>query len=227
MKRSGSVQQRRSDGGTPAPPKHPKPLLLAEDGCFRQGDRRHPWGPGRQRSTSATPSSNRASPRSSRDGNWTTVGESAATKPGEFNTLHSIADAQGRTHVGDRFNRRIQVFAGGEGNFPCAPSRSTPPDPKTRPVINMVNPEARAVTFGAGRAVGGVITPSPNQGSLRLRRLPLAHFQAHARRQACQNLTVSAGRQSRAVRVDPSRDCLPFRSRTLGGRKLLFGRGSS
>lgn len=36
---------------------------------------------------------------------------SRGTAPGEFNTLHSIAtDAQGNVYVGDRGNRRIQVF---------------------------------------------------------------------------------------------------------------------
>ena len=36
---------------------------------------------------------------------------SRGTAPGQFNTLHSIAtDAQGNVYVGDRTNRRIQVF---------------------------------------------------------------------------------------------------------------------
>jgi 6-bladed beta-propeller len=36
---------------------------------------------------------------------------SSGTGPGQFNTLHSIAtDAQGNVYVGDRGNRRIQVF---------------------------------------------------------------------------------------------------------------------
>jgi DNA-binding beta-propeller fold protein YncE len=37
--------------------------------------------------------------------------------PGEFNLVHTIAaDAQGNIYVGDRTNRRIQVFDG-DGNF--------------------------------------------------------------------------------------------------------------
>jgi hypothetical protein len=39
------------------------------------------------------------------------------TAPGQFNTLHTIAvDAQGNVYVGDRGNRRIQVFDN-DGNF--------------------------------------------------------------------------------------------------------------
>ena len=39
------------------------------------------------------------------------------TAPGEFHTPHSIAaDAQGNVYVGDRENRRIQVFDA-DGNF--------------------------------------------------------------------------------------------------------------
>ncbi|HEY7190297.1 MAG TPA: 6-bladed beta-propeller, partial [Vicinamibacterales bacterium] len=42
---------------------------------------------------------------------------SAGTGPGQFNTLHSIAtDAAGNVYVGDRGNRRIQVFDN-NGNF--------------------------------------------------------------------------------------------------------------
>jgi len=42
---------------------------------------------------------------------------SQGTEPGQFRTLHSIAtDAQGNVYVGDRGNRRIQVFDN-DGNF--------------------------------------------------------------------------------------------------------------
>ena len=41
----------------------------------------------------------------------------SGTAPGQFNLLHTIAtDAQGNVYVGDRSNRRIQVFDN-DGNF--------------------------------------------------------------------------------------------------------------
>jgi len=52
-----------------------------------------------------------------RNGRFLASWGSRGTGPGEFNTLHSIAtDAQGNVYVGDRTNRRIQVFDG-NGTF--------------------------------------------------------------------------------------------------------------
>jgi hypothetical protein len=46
-----------------------------------------------------------------RNGRFITTWGSRGTAPGQFNTLHSIAvDAAGNVYVGDRGNRRIQVF---------------------------------------------------------------------------------------------------------------------
>jgi len=55
-----------------------------------------------------------------RNGKFIKSWGSFGTEPGQFNTLHSIAvDAQGNVYVGDRGNRRIQVFDN-EGNFKTA-----------------------------------------------------------------------------------------------------------
>jgi DNA-binding beta-propeller fold protein YncE len=52
-----------------------------------------------------------------KDGNWVTAWGQKGTAPGEFNTLHSIAtDDRGNVYVGDRGNKRIQVFDG-NGKF--------------------------------------------------------------------------------------------------------------
>ena len=52
-----------------------------------------------------------------KDGNWVKAWGRRGAAPGEFHTPHSIAaDAQGNVYVGDRENRRIQVFDA-EGNF--------------------------------------------------------------------------------------------------------------
>jgi hypothetical protein len=52
-----------------------------------------------------------------KDGNWIKSWGKRGTEPGEFHTPHSIAiDASGKVYVGDRENRRIQVFDG-DGTF--------------------------------------------------------------------------------------------------------------
>ena len=52
-----------------------------------------------------------------RNGKFIKSWGSFGADPGQFNTLHSIAvDAQGNVYVGDRGNRRIQVFDN-DGNF--------------------------------------------------------------------------------------------------------------
>ena len=50
-------------------------------------------------------------------GRWVKTWGERGTGPGQFNILHTIAsDAKGNVYVGDRSNRRIQVFDG-EGTF--------------------------------------------------------------------------------------------------------------
>ena len=45
------------------------------------------------------------------EGRWITTWGERGTQPGQFNILHTIAsDAKGNIYVGDRTNRRIQVF---------------------------------------------------------------------------------------------------------------------
>src|SRR5439155_11244865 len=52
-----------------------------------------------------------------KNGRWVKTWGDRGTEPGQFNILHTIAnDAQGNIYVGDRTNRRIQVFDG-EGKF--------------------------------------------------------------------------------------------------------------
>jgi sugar lactone lactonase YvrE len=52
-----------------------------------------------------------------KDGNWIKSWGQRGTAPGEFHTPHSIAtDASGNVYVGDRENKRIQVFDG-DGKF--------------------------------------------------------------------------------------------------------------
>lgn len=61
-----------------------------------------------------------------KNGDWVKSWGERGTETGQFNTPHTIAaDAKGNIYVGDRGNRRIQVFDS-DGNH-CARSRSTCP----------------------------------------------------------------------------------------------------
>jgi DNA-binding beta-propeller fold protein YncE len=52
-----------------------------------------------------------------KNGRWVKTWGDRGTEPGQFNTPHTIAnDARGNIYVGDRGNRRIQVFDS-DGNF--------------------------------------------------------------------------------------------------------------
>ena len=52
-----------------------------------------------------------------RNGRWVKTWGTRGSEPGQFNILHTIAnDAKGNVYVGDRTNRRIQVFDG-DGNL--------------------------------------------------------------------------------------------------------------
>ncbi len=52
-----------------------------------------------------------------KNGRWVKTWGERGTEPGQFNTVHTIAnDAKGNIYVGDRSNRRIQVFDP-DGNF--------------------------------------------------------------------------------------------------------------
>ncbi len=60
------------------------------------------------------------------------MGRARATGPGQFSTPHTIAvDRNDNVYVGDRANRRIQVFDT-EGKFLRMFTIDVPPDPATR-----------------------------------------------------------------------------------------------
>jgi len=103
----------------------------------------------------------------SKDGDWIKSWGKHGNGPGEFNLLHTIAsDAQNNIYVGDRNNRRIQVFDT-DGNFKREIRIDVPPPPDARPAIgNMPNltdylKTGGTMTPGAPWAI--CITPGPNQ----------------------------------------------------------------
>src|SRR5689334_17825613 len=102
-----------------------------------------------------------------RDGNWVKSWGEKGKGPGQFDLVHTIAaDAQGNIYVGDRNNRRIQVFDG-EGTLKREIKVDVPFDPAARtaignkPDLSTYLKTGGSMTPGAPWAI--CITPPPNQ----------------------------------------------------------------
>jgi len=107
-------KQEASDEET-GPVKHPVPPAPAQNGRFRQVTD-ITWDLEDNTFISDGYINSRVA-KVDKDGNWIKSWGERGDKPGEFNTPHTIAaDAKGNIYVGDRFNRRIQVFDN-DGNF--------------------------------------------------------------------------------------------------------------
>jgi hypothetical protein len=158
-------KQEASDEDT-APLKHPKPPLPAEDGRFRQVTD-VAFDPAGNAFISDGYINSRVA-KVDKDGNWLKSWGDRGTKPGEFNTPHSIAaDAKGNIYVADRGNRRIQVFDG-EGTFLRQFTIDVPYDPKARPAIGNLPDVEKIETLPNKVMMPGApwtvcITPGPNQ----------------------------------------------------------------
>jgi hypothetical protein len=102
-----------------------------------------------------------------KNGDWVKSWGKHGKGPGEFNLVHSIAaDAQGLIYVGDRTNRRIQVFDG-DGNLQREIKIDVPFDPDAKPAIgnkpDLTNYLQTGGTFAPGAPWALCITPGPNQ----------------------------------------------------------------
>jgi streptogramin lyase len=97
-----------------------------------------------------------------RNGDWVTSWGSHGNAPGQFNLPHAIAiDREDRVYVGDRSNRRIQVFDT-DGRFLRMFTIDVPAPQGIRPVNgNMPTGERLAASIGAPNSI--CITPGPNQ----------------------------------------------------------------
>ena len=84
------------------------------------------------------------------------------TRPGQFRLPHAIAvDRNNNVYVGDRSNRRIQVFDT-DGKFLRMFTIDVLPDPRTRAVNgNTPTGERLAAVVGAPNSI--CVTPGPNQ----------------------------------------------------------------
>jgi DNA-binding beta-propeller fold protein YncE len=159
-------KQEASDEDT-APLKHPKPPLPAEDGRFRQVTD-VAFDPAGNAFISDGYINSRVA-KVDKNGNWIKSWGDRGTKPGEFNTPHSItADAKGNIYVADRGNRRIQVFDG-DGTFQREFTIDVPYDPKARPAIGNMPDLAKIEASGSPKTLmpgspwALCITPGPQQ----------------------------------------------------------------
>jgi 6-bladed beta-propeller len=144
---------------------HPNPPLPAEDGRFRQPTD-VTWDSAGNAYISDGYINSRVA-KVDKDGNWVKSWGQRGKGPGEFNLVHTIAsDAQDNIYVGDRNNRRIQVFDT-EGNFKREIRIDLPPpdDAKAaignKPNLNDYLKSGGTMTPGAPWAI--CITPPPNQ----------------------------------------------------------------
>jgi DNA-binding beta-propeller fold protein YncE len=159
-------KQEASDEET-APLEHPKPPLPAVDGLFRQVTD-VAFDPAGNTYISDGYINSRVA-KVDRNGHWIKSWGNRGTKPGEFNTPHSIAaDAKGNIYVADRGNRRVQVFDG-EGTFLREFTIDVPYDAKARPAIGNLPDLAKIEASGnpktmmPGSPWALCITPGPNQ----------------------------------------------------------------
>jgi len=97
-----------------------------------------------------------------KNGDWVKSWGEKGTKPGQLQIPHAIvADRNNNLYVGDRTNRRIQVFDT-DGNFLRMFTIDVPPDSRTRAVNGNTPTGARlAAVIGAPNSI--CITPGPNQ----------------------------------------------------------------
>jgi streptogramin lyase len=98
----------------------------------------------------------------SHNGDWVKSWGEPGKGPGQFNLPHAIVvDRNNNIYVGDRSNRRIQVFDT-DGKFLRMFTIDVPPPPATVPVNgNTPTGERLAATIGAPNSI--CITPGPNQ----------------------------------------------------------------
>ena len=142
------------------PWEHPNPPLPAIDGLFRQPTD-VAWDSAGNIYISDGYVNSRIA-KYDRNGDWVKSWGERGTRPGQFNLPHAIViDRNDNVYVGDRSNRRIQVFDT-EGRFLRMFTIDVPPAPGTRPVNgNMPTGERLAATIGAPNSI--CITPGPNQ----------------------------------------------------------------
>jgi len=97
-----------------------------------------------------------------KNGDWVKSWGTKGTAPGQFNLPHAIAiDRNNNVYVGDRSNRRIQVFDT-EGKFLRMFTIDVPPDPATR-AVNGNTPTGQRLSQVIGQPNSLCINPGREQ----------------------------------------------------------------
>jgi DNA-binding beta-propeller fold protein YncE len=148
-----------SDEGA-KPWEHPDPPLPAIDGLFRQPTDVTWDSEGNIYITDGYVNSRVA--KYDKNGDWVKSWGDKGTAPGQFRLPHTIvADRNNNLYVGDRTNRRIQVFDT-EGKFLRMFTIDVPAAPGTR-AVNGATPTGERLAAVSGAPNSICITPGPNQ----------------------------------------------------------------
>src|SRR5215472_13436305 len=151
-------RQEAADGAEPLG--HPDPPLSSIDGLFRQPTDVAWDSQGNTYITDGYVNSRVA--KIDKNGDWVRSWGSKGNGAGQFVIPHSIAiDLADNIYVGDRSNRRIQVFDT-DGNFKRMFSIDLPPDPTSR-AVNGETPTGERLKRVIGAPNSMCITPGPNQ----------------------------------------------------------------
>jgi DNA-binding beta-propeller fold protein YncE len=149
-------RQESADGAKPW--EHVNPPLPARDGLFRQPTDVAWDSNGNIYITDGYVNSRVA--KYDKNGDWVMQWGTKGTKPGEFDTPHSIAiDRRDNVYVGDRGNRRVQVFDT-NGTFVRQWTIDVPPAPGTKAVNGPTPPEGSMQGVGAPNSL--CIPPGSN-----------------------------------------------------------------
>jgi len=151
-------KEEAADGAEPLG--HPDPPLPPVDGMFRQPTDVAWDSQGNTYITDGYVNSRVA--KYDKNGDWVKSWGTKGNGPGQFNTPHAIAvDRDDNVYVGDRANRRIQVFDT-DGNFKRMFSIDVPPDPASR-AANGATPTGEALARAIGAPNSICITPGSPQ----------------------------------------------------------------
>jgi 6-bladed beta-propeller protein len=151
-------KEEAADGAEPLG--HPDPPLPPVDGMFRQPTDVAWDSQGNTYITDGYVNSRVA--KYDKNGDWVKSWGTKGNGPGQFNTPHAIAvDRDDNVYVGDRANRRIQVFDT-DGNFKRMFSIDVPPDPASR-AVNGATPTGEALARAIGAPNSICITPGSPQ----------------------------------------------------------------
>jgi len=151
-------KQEAADGAGPLG--HPNPPLPPQEGRFRQPTDVAWDSEGNVYITDGYVNSRVA--KFDKNGDWEASFGDPGAGPGQFRLPHAIViDRANNLYVGDRSNRRIQVFDT-TGKFPRMFTIDVPPVPGTK-AVNGATPTGNALAEVIGAPNSICITPGPNQ----------------------------------------------------------------